>query len=129
MDIFNGMGVMITQNINKKNGVVNGQIGFVENAQNTTVFVKLPDNLVVPIYLITSLGDGKDTTVFPMCIAYANTMCKAQGQTLKKAIRWFDVDTTLPGATYVVLSRVRVLSDIYFLKPLKSSHFTPVDSM
>ena len=107
--------------------MVNGQIAFVENAHNTTVFVKLPNSLVVPIYPITSLGDRKDITVFPMHIAYANTMCKAQGQTLKKAILWFDVDTTLPGAAYVALSLVQALSNVYFLKPLKSSHFTPAN--
>ena len=46
--------------------MVNGQIAFVENAHNTTVFVKLPNSLVVPIYPITSLGDRKDITVFPI---------------------------------------------------------------
>ena len=90
-------------------------VAFVENAHNTAIFAKLPNNLVVPIYPITSVRERKDATVFPMRIAYANTIYKAQRQTLKKAILSFDVDTISPGAAYIALSRVRVLLDIYFL--------------
>jgi ATP-dependent exoDNAse (exonuclease V) alpha subunit len=119
-DIFIAMRVTITQNIDKQKGVVNGQIAYVHNTQNTTIFLRLPNDLIVAIYPVTLKRGENDVTMYPIRLAYANTMCKAQGQTLEK-------DTTPPGAAYVAMSRVKTLSDLYFLTPLKTSHFTPVN--
>jgi hypothetical protein len=121
------MRVTITQNIDKQKGVVNGQIAYVHNTQNTTIFLRLPNDQIVAIYPVTLKRGENDVTMYPIRLAYANTMCKAHRQTLEKAILWFDVDTTPPGAAYVAMSRVKTLSDLYFLRPLKTSHFTPVN--
>jgi hypothetical protein len=56
-------------------------------------------------------------------------MCKAQGQTLRKAILWFDIDNIPPGTAYVALSRVRNLADLLFVTPLKRLYFKPVTQM
>ena len=109
---------MITQNRDKANNVVNGQLGIVQ-----TVFLKLPTGKVVNVYPVTSLKNGQQT-VYHFSAAYA-TMCKAQGQTLQKAVLWFDIDRIPPGTAYVALSRVKTL-DIYFLSPLRTKFFTPV---
>ena len=61
-----------------------------------------------------------DTTCYPFPVAYATTMCKAQGQTLEKAILWFDIDHIPPGTAYVAHSRVRRLADTVFVTPLKT---------
>lgn len=126
LNIHLGMRVMVTQNIDKTKGVVNGQLGFVHQVQNQTIFLRLTTNIVVPLYPVTVNREEGDVTLYPFTIAYANTMCKAQGQTLDKAVLWFDTNKTPPGAAYVALSRVKSLSDIWFLMPLKSCQFTPV---
>ena len=56
-------------------------------------------------------------------MAYAITMCKSLGQTLSKAILWLNRDNIPPGKGYVALSRVRKMSDISFLTPLKPCFF------
>ena len=57
---------------------------------------------------------------------HANTMCKAQGQTLSKAALWFDIEKIPPGSAYVTLSRVKKLADIFFITLLKPTFFRPV---
>ncbi|CAB3983021.1 Hypothetical predicted protein [Paramuricea clavata] len=42
----------------------------------------------------------------PNIIGYVTTICKAQGQTLDKAVVWFDIDNIPPGTAYVALSRM-----------------------
>ena len=63
----------------------------------------------------------------PFCPAYATTMCKAQGQTLDKAVVWFDIDNIPPATAYVALSRVRSRDDIYFMRRLQPCFSTPDD--
>ena len=119
-NIYTGMRMVITQNRDKANNVVNGQLGIVQ-----TVFLKLPTGKVVNVYPVASLKNGQQQTVYHFSAAYATTMCKAQGQTLQKAVLWFDIDRIPPGTAYVALSRVKTL-DIYFLSPLRTKFFTPV---
>ena len=125
--IYKGMRVMITQNRDKSRGVVNGQSAVVHAVQNTTVFLKLPTEKVVPVYPVTMFKDDVKMTFYPLRVAYALTICKCQGQTLPSCIVWFDIDNIPKGTGYVALSRVKKLSDIFFLTPLKRSFFKPVD--
>lgn len=94
-----------------------------------TIFLKLCINIVIPVYPITSQQGTQHVTLYPFTLAYATTMCKPQGQTLQKAILWFDIDRTPPGAAYVALSRVKKLDDLFFLIAFHPSHFTPVKSV
>ena len=117
---------MITQNRDKTRNIVNGQIATVETCHNATVVLRLPGQKLVATYPVTVQSESGQKTCYPFRIGYANTMCKAQGQTLEKAILWFDVDNIPPGTAYVALSRVRRLADVLFLTPLKSRFFRPV---
>ena len=109
------MRIVITKNRDRANNVVNGQLGIVHTVQNDTVFLKLPTGKVVNVYPVTCLKNGQQQTVYPFLAAYA-TMCKAQGQTLQKAVLRFDIDRIPPGTAYVALSRVKTLNDIFFLR-------------
>lgn len=125
--IFQNMRVMITQNQDKSRNVVNGQIAVIKCMQNTTIILRLLCGSLVPIYPITVSYEGMSChTFYPIRLAYANTMCKVQGQTVKKAILWFDIDNIPPGTGYVAMSRVKSLQDVRFLKRLKPCFFTPV---
>ncbi len=126
MPIYAGMRVVITQNRDKANGVVNGQVALVDMVQNTSVFLKLTTGKIAPTYPVTIKRDGRCKTVYPFVPAYAMTMCKAQGQTLSKVVLWFDIDTIPAGTAYVALSRVKNRNDIYFLNKLQPKYFTPV---
>lgn len=124
--IFFGMRIVITQNRDKENNVINGQIATLHAMHNTTVIVKLPTGKLVPIYPVTKKYDTETVTLYPIRLAYATTICKAQGQTIRKAALWFDIDNIPPGTAYVALSRVKTLADIYFITPLKPCFFNPV---
>ena len=125
-NIYYGMRVMITQNRDKINGVVNGQLAYVHTVHNHSVYLKLPNDKVVAIYQVTMKINETSLTFFPFCLAYATTICKAQGQTLDKALVWFDIDVIPPGTAYVALSKVRSCDDIYFIRKLQPIFFTPV---
>ena len=121
--IYKGMRVMITQNRDKQRNIVNGQIANVHTFHNGTILLKLPGNKLVATQLVTSPSPNGSRTCYQFRIAYGTTMCKAQGQTLEKAILWFDIDHIPPGTGYVALSRVRRLTDVLFLTPLKTCFF------
>ena len=124
--IYKGMRVIITQNRDKPQNVVNGQMASVEICHNATVILKLPGNKLVATYPLTCDSANGQKTTYPFRIGYANTMCKAQGRTLQKAILWFDKDNIPSGTAYVALSRLRKLSDVVFLTPLITCFFKPV---
>lgn len=124
--IYKGMKVMITQNRDKANNVVNGEVAYVHTFHKNTVFLKMKNNLIAAVYPVTFYSDDESKTCFPFRVAYAITICKSQGQTLPKVIVWFDKEIIPPGTGYVALSRVRKRADILFLTPLKPNFFIPV---
>lgn len=126
MAIYFGMRVVITQNRDKLNGVVNGQLATVHTVENATIFLKLTNGKIVALYPVTTKNQEVSNRVYPFCLAYATTIYKAQGQTLAKVVLWFDIDNIPPGTAYVALSRVRRLNDIFFLNKLEPKFFVPV---
>lgn len=84
--IYKGMRVMITQNRDKARNIVNGQMAIVQMCQNSTVLLKLPEGSLIVTYPVTFQSPTGTRTCHPFHLAYANTMCKAQGQTLEKTI-------------------------------------------
>jgi ATP-dependent exoDNAse (exonuclease V) alpha subunit len=126
MNIYSGMRVVVTQNRDKIHGVVNGQLATVHTMHNHSAYLQLPNDNIVAIYPVTIKRNDKSLTLYPLCPAYATTICKAQGQTLQNVAVWFDIDTIPPGTAYVALSRVTSHNDIFFMNRLKTQHFTPV---
>lgn len=120
--LYKGMRVMITQNRNKNLGVINGKIATVNMIENTTVYLQLSNERIVPIHMVTM---DNHKVLYPFCPAYALTICKSQGQTLTQAIIWFDVDTVPTATAYVAISRVKTLESLRFLTPLKPCYFRP----
>lgn len=133
--IYKNMRVVITKNVNKPKGVVNGQKAIIHLRSRNTVLLPLPNGCIVPIFPLAAPVTETDEegqqhtdvhTAFPFVPGYAVTICKAQGQTFDNAVVWMDSDFVPRGTGYVALSRVRSLSSIHFLTPLKYQHFTPV---
>ena len=123
MPLYKGMRVMLTQNSDKPNGEVNGQLAFIHLVQNGSVLLKFNNEKIVAIYPVNVKKPHTSVTLYPFVPAYATTMCKAHGQTLSKVVLWFDIDTIPPGTAYVALSRVKKRSDIHFLNKLKPHYF------
>ena len=126
LPIHKGMTIMLTRNVNKTIGFVNGQLVTVQSISNQTIIATHPNGHTINIFPMTSLIDDIPVTKYPCLPGYATTISKVQGQTLPKVVLWLDTDTTPAGTAYVALSRVRSLNDLYFLVPLSPSHFTPV---
>ena len=126
MPLYKGMWVMIMQNTDKPNGVVNGQLALIHMVQNRSVLLKFSNKKIVAIYPVTVKKPNTPVTLYPLVPAYATTMCKAQGQTLRKVVLWCDIDNIPPGTMYVTLSHVKNHNDIHFLNKLKPEYFKPV---
>ena len=66
MPVYANMRVMITQNRDKKQNVVNGQLATVVLVRNKTIFLKLPNGKVVNTYPVTYKNpSGIIRTVYP----------------------------------------------------------------
>jgi len=121
-----GMRVMITRNLNKRLGVVNGQLASFHRMRGATLQLKLNEGRMVFVYPLTiqdPSDEEKSIIVYPIVPAYAFTICKAQGQTMKKVAIYFDVDCVPAGSGYVAVTRVRELANLYFITPPQLHHF------
>jgi ATP-dependent exoDNAse (exonuclease V) alpha subunit len=65
---------------------------------------------------------------FPFRPAYAITIDKSQGLTLDRVCLALDQQTR-PNRTYVALSRVKSLKDLWFKRPLTASDFSVSEKM
>lgn len=113
------MRVMITQNVDKSLGVVNGQIAKVIQ-NNATIFLRLTNNKTVAIHKI---HNPHEHAFYPISPSYDLTISKCQGQTLTKTLIYIDTKHMDRAITYVALSRVKKLQDIKLIVPLTRKHF------
>ena len=129
LPLYENLQVIITQNRDKKNGVVNGQRATVKLIHNQTILLTLPNGSIVSTHLVTcKKPDGLVKTTYPFVPAYSVTICKSQGQTLQEVVIWMDAKTVPAGAAYTVLSRVRRLENLYFLMATHKNQYQPVSS-
>ncbi|KID83166.1 ATP-dependent DNA helicase PIF1 [Metarhizium guizhouense ARSEF 977] len=142
-----GARVMLTENIWVENGLVNGSMGTVRvivwregqdptKDMPTAIMVevddyegsKFPGTDYIPIFPVTRRFEYKkrdcSCTNFPLRPAYAITVHKAQGLTLKQVVLNLERKDHAPGLSYVAISRVERLSSIMFETPFDLSRFT-----
>jgi ATP-dependent exoDNAse (exonuclease V) alpha subunit len=97
---------------------VNGELGVVEKIEDGVVRVRKRLGDEVPVTPFTWKFDRSDRdsaklTQFPLRLAYAMTIHKAQGLTLDSA--YLDIRSARePGQAYVAVSRVRTLAGLHF---------------
>ncbi len=137
--------VMFTVNKNEPGGTepiyVNGQLGMVEKidtspcplpgrgGEGDAVWVRVKDGRVIPVERFTWRYDQNDEdsasfSQFPLRLAWAMTIHKAQGLTLDSA--YLDIRAARePGQAYVAVSRVRSLAGLNFKEWFKGVHVSP----
>ena len=108
---------------------VNGQLGEVESVETDAVLVKIKTGAVIRVERFTWRYDSQDETSasfsqFPLRLAWAMTIHKAQGLSLDSA--YLDIRAARePGQAYVAVSRVRTLSGLFFKEWFKGVHVSP----
>ena len=118
---------VVTQNLDKRTGVVNGQLTTIHNNQNNTLLLQFPNGKTTFTYPVTTTTeDGCSRVHYVLNPAYCMTICKTQGANIKKLIVWFDCTTVPSGMGYVALSRIRKSEDIKIMTPVVADQLTPV---
>jgi ATP-dependent exoDNAse (exonuclease V) alpha subunit len=108
---------------------VNGQLGTVLDVRPDTVLVKAKTGAEIPVERFTWRYDANDDgsasfSQFPLRLAWAMTIHKAQGLTMDAA--YLDIRAARePGQAYVAVSRVRTLAGLNFKEWFKGIHVSP----
>jgi ATP-dependent DNA helicase PIF1 len=117
-----GSNVMLIQNLSIETGLVNGSIGRITHINNTPlmeyVTVQFKNGISQKITRHT-WWNSKETfgiSQIPLIPAYAITIHKIQGQTLDCVYANIGSGIFESGQSYVALSRVRSMNDLYLSK-------------
>ena len=108
---------------------VNGQVGTVEDIRPGLIVVRVQGGETVGVEPFTWRYDAQDPesgafTQFPLRLAWAMTIHKAQGLTLDAA--YLDIRAARePGQAYVAVSRVRTLAGLNFKEWFRGVHVSP----
>ena len=119
--IYKDMRVILTKNLNKEIGFVNGMRAVVLSATKKGIMVKTEQGRRIMVHPWTS---PERIIHFPIRVGYASTLHKVQGATLPHITLWLDVPN-MPAAAYVALSRVEYDAHWRFFDDPTVHHFTP----
>ena len=127
-DVYEGMRIFLTKNMDKERDFVNGMSATVESYDNRSkcleVLTRTGQRLAVHM-VGHELEDGRRVTCFPVRLGYACTIPKVQGMTLPHVTIWLDT-IGCRAAAYVAMSRVQ-RDEEYLIAggPLTPRHFAP----
>ena len=119
--MYEGMRIILTKNLNKQIGFVNGMGATVRRMGQQGLFVITDQGMPIMIHPWTS---EEKVTHFPFRLGYASTLHKVQGATLADITIWLDIPN-MPAAAYVALSRVEYDANWRFIGDPGVHHFTP----
>jgi ATP-dependent DNA helicase PIF1 len=122
VELFQGLQVMVTRNINFDKGLINGTIGIICNLTPTSVCIK-SNKIYHMIYYHKDINENNNTYVkfMPLKLAYAISIHKSQGATLDAV----EIDASslifAQGQLYTALSRARSIENIKLINFDKDS--------
>ena len=126
-NVYEGLRIFLTRNLNKREDYVNGMAATVEeyDEESKCLRVMTATNRRLAIYPVTDdVPKCGRVTHYPARLGYASTVNKVQGATLDHVTLYLD----RPGAKaagYVALSRVRRDRDYLIGGGVTPRHFTP----
>ena len=126
--IFEGMRLVLTRNLNKRNDFVNGMLCTLisYDADKDCIAVRTETGKVLAVPLVTEQygSTHRTVTTYPCRLGYACTVPKLQGQTVDHITLFLDA-VGCRAAGYVALSRLRSDEDYLIAGPVSPRHFTP----
>ena len=131
LPVFVGVRVVLTRNLDKSRGFVNGMAATVLGLKRQCVVVQTRTGHVLTVFPYRdeeSRPEERAPACLPLRLGYATTLQKIQGATLEHATLWLDV-ANIEAAGYVALSRVRKDADWKFIGHLTPHHFTPASGI
>ena len=125
VDIYEGLPIYITENINKRHGIVNGQEATVIDLRGHVLFIRLSNGS--EHFLYSRRHDEHKAMYFPFLLNFATTIFKCQGKNLKHVTVWLDRKLPSPGAAYVAFSRVKNYHSVSLLEDVNRFQLTPIN--
>lgn len=126
-NIYSGLRVFLTKNMDKQSDFVNGMAATVEaydpRSKCLEVVTRTGHRLAVHM-VSTELDDGRRVSCFPVRLGYACTIPKVQGMTLPHITLRLDTPCCRAGA-YVAMSRVSLDRQYLIAGPVTPKHFMP----
>ncbi|CAE7550517.1 unnamed protein product, partial [Symbiodinium sp. CCMP2592] len=119
--IYAGSRVILTKNLNKSVGFVNGMGAVVLGMDHGNIIVKTDQGVRLAVHPWTSEDRVHH---YPLRLGYASTLHKVQGTTLPHITLWLDVPN-MPAAAYVALSRVEYDANWRYVGNPGIHHFSP----
>jgi len=123
IQLYKGLQVMVTRNVNIEKGLINGTMGTITSLSPSYVQIKDKNQNMFTIYYHKDVNENTKTYVkfMPIKLAYAVSIHKSQGATLD-AIE-VDGGTCIfaPGQLYTALSRAKNLNSIKIIDLDKNS--------
>ena len=127
LDIFVGMKIYLTHNVNKSADFVNGMlcdvVRYDARSRGVEVFTRTGRRLMVFPWTNNELGNH---TYYPMRAGYASTIIKFAGAELPHVTVYLEIDG-IPGAAYTAISRVEYEANFLLAGILTAEKFTPVN--
>ena len=124
--IYTGVRIVLTKNLNKRQDFVNGMGAVVEayDAASGCLTVETNTGKRLAICRIRERVGRRDVGFYPVRLGYASTVQKVQGQTLEHVTLWLD-RACCRATGYVALSRVRRDEDYLIAGNVTPLHFIP----
>ena len=119
--IYPNARIILTKNLNKAIGFVNGMGATVVGTQQGNVMARTDQGVLLAVHPWTS---ENRVVHFPLRLGYSSTLHKVQGATLPHVTLWLDV-ANMPAAAYVALSRVEYDANWRYVGNPGVHHFTP----
>ncbi len=114
IDLFKGLQVMITRNVNFEKGIINGTTGIITSLSTSSICIKTTDDTHHVIYYHKDNNENNATYVkfMPIRLAYALSIHKSQGATLDAVEIDASTNIFAAGQLYTAISRARNLNSI-----------------
>ena len=125
-EIYKGLRIFLTKNLNKRNDFVNGMSATIEayDPKHNCLQVMTATGKRLAVFPYTEDTKGGRVTCLPVRLGYAGTMQRIQGMTLEHVTLWLD-RAGCRAAAYVAMSRVAYDKDYIIAGPVSVRHFVP----